>query len=150
MGHGPDRLVKTRGRPDGHGGRRSNSSSSTPRLIGSGPGRPVRTNGPPHGSGGAAHIEPISHGPRPGSAHKKFERMGRGPARPIKFSEDGPRPGPAHQNFRGWAVPDPARPSLFQKSRPGPARPIFKRPGPARPGPSQFSDGPGPAQTNGP
>ena len=25
-----------------------------------------------------------------------FQRMGRGPARPIRISEDGPRPGPTH------------------------------------------------------
>ena len=90
--------------------------------MGSGPGRPVKTHGPPHGSGGAAHIEPTSHGPRPGPDHQvsrgwaaarpgpsKVQRMGRGPTQPIHFS-----------NFHG-----PARPgqSNFQKPRPGPARP---------------------------
>ena len=134
MGRSPGRPVKTRGRPHGHGGHRS-SSSSTRNLVGSGPGRPVKTHGPPHGPGGAAHIEPTSHGPRPGPAHQisrgwaatrpgpsNFQRMGRRPARSIKISEDGPRPDPAHHIFD---FPGPARPgpSIFQKSRPGPARP---------------------------
>ena len=92
MGHSPGRPVKTRGRPHGHGGRRSSTSSSgTPHLMGSGPGRLVKTHGP----GGAARIEPTSHGPRPSPSN--FGGMGRGKAGPIKFSEDGPRPGPAHQ-----------------------------------------------------
>ena len=57
MGHGPDRPVKTRGRPDGHGGRRSSSScSSASHLMGSGPVRPVKTHEPPNGPGGATHI----------------------------------------------------------------------------------------------
>ena len=63
-------------------------ASSTPHLMGSGPGRPVEAHGPPHGPGTAAHIEPTSHGPRPGLSN--FQRMGRGPARrgpaqPITF-----------------------------------------------------------------
>ena len=141
MGHGPGRPVKTRGRPHGHGGRRSSSSSSnsTPHLMGNGPGRPVITHGPPHGPGGAAHAEPTSHGPRPCPVHQisrgwtaarpgpsKFQRMGRGPTQPITFSI-----------FYG-----PARsgPSHFRKSRLGPARPVT----------SFRSARPGPAQTNGP
>ena len=40
-----------------------------------------------------------------------FYVMGRGPTRPVKFSEDGPRPGPAHH--------------ISNKSRPGPARSII-------------------------
>ena len=155
MGHGPGRPVKTRGRPHGHGGRRRSSSSRTPHLIGSGPGRPVKTHGPPHRPGGAAHIEPTSHGPRPGPAHQisrgwaaarpglsKFRRMGRGLTQPITFS-----------NFHG---PDRPGPSIFQKSRPGPARPgpshlkkKFRR-GLARPVTMFRSARPGPAQTNGP
>ena len=119
MGHGLGRPVKTRGRPHGHGERRSSSSSSTPHLMGSGPGRPVKTHGPPHGPGGAAHREPTSHGPRPG---------------------------PAHQNFRGWAAARPS-PSHFQISRPGPARPINFSKVSARPGPSHFQKSrPGPAR----
>ena len=39
-----------------------------------------------------------------------FQRMGRGPARLIDFSEDGPRPDPAYD--------------IFNFSRPGPSRPI--------------------------
>ena len=82
---------------------------------------------------------------RPGPSN--FERMGRGPARPINFSEDGPWPGPAHQFFRGWAAARPG-PSIFQRMGSGPAQPItfskiqgpahhfFKRLGQARPGPS--------------
>ena len=72
--------------------------------------------------------------------------MGRGPARPIKFREDAPRPGPAYQSFRGWASARPG-PSKFQRvgrgsTQPiafsnfhGPAHHIFNksRPGPARP-----------------
>ena len=92
---------------------------------------------------------------RPGPSN--FERMGRGPAQPIKILEDGPRPGPGHQKFRGWVAARPS-PSHFQifKARPGPAHPIFidlgpahhifKSLGPARPGPSQLSDRPGPAR----
>ena len=129
IGHGPGRPVKIRGRPHGHGGRRRSSSSSTPHLMGSGPGRPVKNHGP----GGAAHIEPTSHGPRPGPAHQifrgwaaarpsssKFQRMGRGPTQPITFP-----------NFHGPARPGP---SNLLRSRPGPARPdhIFKRLGPAQ------------------
>ena len=140
MAHGPGRPVKTRGRPYWHGGRRRSSSSSTPHLMGSGPGRPVKTYRPPHGPGGAAHIEPTSHGPRPGPVHQisrgwaaarpgpsNFQSMGCGPARPIKMSEDGPRPDPAHH--------------IFKSSWPGPARPIRF---------SNVSARPGPAQTNGP
>ena len=136
MGHGPGRPVKTCGRPHGHGGRRSSRSSCTPHLMGSGPGRPVKTHGPPHGPGGAAHIEPTSHGPRPG------------PARPIIFSEDGPRPSLVHQNFRGWAAARPS-PSHFQifTARPGPDHQLFKSLGPAQLGPSQFQKcPPGPAR----
>ena len=104
--------------------------------MGSGPGRPVKTHGPPHGPGGATHIEPTSHGPRPGPAHQisrgwaaaqpgpsNFQRLGRGPARPIEISEDGPRPGPAH--------------NIFKNSRSGPDHHFFKSLGTARPGPSQ-------------
>ena len=57
---------------------------------------------------------------RPGPSN--FQRMGRGPTRPIKFSEDGPRPGPAHH--------------IFKTSRPGPVRPIFFSKVSARPGPA--------------
>ena len=51
--------------------------------------------------------------------------MGRGPARPVNFSEDGPRPGPAHH--------------FFKRSRSGPAHHLFKGIGPAQPGPSHGS-----------
>ena len=61
-----------------------------------------------------------------------FYMMGRGPARPAKFSEDGPRPGPAHQFFRGWAAARPS-PSHFQKFK---ARPIIFSNVSARPGPA--------------
>ena len=125
LGHGPGRPVKTRERPHGHGGRRSSSSSSKPHFMGSGPGRPVQTHEPHHGPGGAAHIEPTSHGPRPG---------------------------PAHQVSRGWAAARPS-PSHFQNftARPGPSSVQKYRPGPASPITfSKVSARPGPAQTNGP
>ena len=77
---------------------------------------------------------------RPGLSN--FERMGRGPARPIKFSEDGPRPDPAHHIFK-ISRPGPAH--HFFKSL-GPARPITFSKVSARPGPSQFSDRPGPVR----
>ena len=66
--------------------------------MGSGPGRPVKTHGPSHGPGGAAHIEPTSHGPRPGP--------------------DGQRPDPVHQIFIGWAAAGPAH-KKFRGSRKG-------------------------------
>ena len=150
MGHGPGRPVKIRGWPHGLGGRRSISSSSTPHLMGSGPGRPVKTHRPPHGPGGAAHLEPKSYGPRPGTAYQIwrgwaaarpgpsiFQRMGRGPARPIKIPEDGPRPDPADHVFK-FSRPGPARSIKFSKvsARPGPSHFETFRPGPARPGPS--------------
>ena len=70
---------------------------------------------------------------RPGPSN--FNLEGRGPARPVKFSEDGPRPDPAHQIFRGWAAVRPS-PSHFQNvtARPGPAHHF-----------SEVSAGPGPA-----
>ena len=46
IGRGPGRPAKTRG-PPRHGGRRSDSSSSTPRIMGRRPGRPMKTRGPP-------------------------------------------------------------------------------------------------------
>ena len=51
--------------------------------------------------------------------------MGRGPARPIRFSEDEPRPGPAHHIFKK-SRPGPARLIIFQKS--GPAHHMAARP----------------------
>ena len=57
---------------------------------------------------------------RPGPSN--FQRMGRGPARPINFSEDWPRPGPAHHTVKHL--------------RPGPAHHFFESLGPARPGPT--------------
>ena len=137
MGHGPGRPVKARGRPHGHGGRRSSSSNSTPHLMGSGPGRPIKTHGLPHGLGGAAHIEPTSHGPRPGLAHPIFR--GWAAARPAHRFFIFLPPGPAHYCFKSLGPARPG-PSPFQKSRPGPARPvtIFR------------SARPGLAQTNGP
>ena len=128
MGHGPGQPVKTRGRPHGHGGRRRSSSSSTPHLMGSGPGRPVKTHGPPHGPGRAAHIEPTSHGPRPGPAHQIFREWAAAQPSPLQISEGGPRPGPAHHIFT--ARPGP---SHFQQSRPGPAHQISNSLGPAQP-----------------
>ena len=98
MGHGPGRPVKTRGRPHGHGGRRS-SSSSTPHLMRSGPDRPVKTHGPPHGPGRAAHIEPTSHGPRPGPAHQNFREWAAARPSPSHFQIFTAGPGPAHQFF---------------------------------------------------
>ena len=62
--------------------------------------------------------------------------MGRGPARPIEFSEDGPPFGSVHQISEDGPRPDPAH-HIFTFSRPGPARlSIFEKspPGPARPG----------------
>ena len=145
MGHGPGRPVRTRGRPHGHGRRRSSSSSSTPHLLGSGPGRPIKRHGPPHGPGGAADIEPTSHGLRPGPAHpiskgwaaarpglSKFQRMGRGPTQPITFSI-----------FHGPARPGP---SIIPTSRDGPARLITFSKVSARPITIFRSDRPGPAR----
>ena len=95
-----------------------------------GPGRPAR-------SGHQFLILWAAAWPGPSN----FNLVGRGPARPVEFSEDGPRPGPAHQIFRGWAAARPspshsqkftARPgrSFSPKSRPGPARPITWQRGP--------------------
>ena len=152
MGHGPGRPVKIRGQPHGHGGRRSSSSSrSTPHLMGSGPGRPVKTLGPPHGPDGAVHIEPTSHGPRPGRAHQisrgwatarpgpsNFERIGRGPARPVKIQRmgRGPTQPITFSIFHGPAWPGP---SIFQKSRPHPARRITYSKVSALPGPARHN-----------
>ena len=55
-----------------------------------------------------------------------FQRMGRGPARPTKFSDDGPRPGPSNLQTMGRG---PAQPITFSK-RHGPARPITWQRGP--------------------
>ena len=154
MGHGPGRPVKTRGRPHGHGGRRSSSSSSssTPHTMGSGPCRPVTIHESPHGPGRAAHIEPTSHGPRPGPGAKTSRvwaaarlgpsnspRIGRSPVRPIKIAENGPRSDPAHDSFN-FSRPGPARSITCSKvsARPGPARHVFQI-GPARPGPDKQS-----------
>ena len=85
-----------------------------PRLMGSDPGRPVKTHGPPHGPGEAAHIEPTSHGPRPGPAHQFC--IGRAAA----------RPGPS--NFRGRAAArhnfqiGPARPGLDKRTMTSPRK----------------------------
>ena len=130
----PGPAREKRGPSHGPGGRRHRSSSSTSHFMGRGPGRPVKTSGPPHRLGEAAHIKPTSHGPRPDPAHQIsirwatarpgppiFQMMGRGPARPIKFSDDGPRPGLAYQNISKLSAPP--GPSHFKKSRPGPARP---------------------------
>ena len=133
MGHGPGRPVRTRGPPHGHGGRRRSSSSSsiTPHLMGSGPSRPVKTHGPPHRLGGAAHIEPTSHGLRPGPSN--LERMGDGPARPLKFQRMGRGPTqPINFSiFHGSARPGP---SFFRSL--GPAR-LSVQIGPARPSPNK-------------
>ena len=61
-----------------------------------------------------------------------FQRMGRGPTQPIKFS----------------IFHVPARPINFSKvsSRPGPTHHIFKSLGPARPGPARHSFQIGPAR----
>ena len=153
MGHGPGRPVKTRGRPHGHGGCRS-SSNSTPHLMGSSPGRPIKTHGPPHEPGGAAHIEPTSHGPRPGPAHQISR--GWAAARPdpswagwsgpyrAHISRAAPRPGPSNFERMGrglarsiktsedWPQPDLAH-HISNFSRPGPSNFQKSRPGPARP-----------------
>ena len=105
--------------------------------MGHGSGRPVKTRGRPYGPGGAARIEATSHGLRPGSAHQsprewaaarlepsKFQRMGRGPARPLEIAEDEPRPDPVHH--------------IFKLSQPGPAHHIFKSLGPTWPGPDKW------------
>ena len=62
---------------------------------------------------------PARHGPQ------TFDMMGRGPARPVKFSEDGPRPGPAHHIKKFTA-----RPTIFSNvsARPGPAHHMAARP----------------------
>ena len=57
---------------------------------------------------------------RPGPS--KFDRMGRDPARPIRFRQDGPRPDPAHQFFN-FSRPGSARPvTIFRSARPCPAQ----------------------------
>ena len=109
MGRGPGLPAKTRGLFHGPGGRRHRRSTSTQQIMGGGPAWPVKTRGPPHRLGKAAHLKPTFYDARPGPAHQilsrwaatwpgpsNFQRMGRGPARPINFSEDGPRLGPAH------------------------------------------------------
>ena len=67
-------------------------------------------------------------GPRLGWAEPTgpptFDMVGRGPARPVKFSDDGPRPGPAHHIFRGWVAARPAH-HIFKISRPSSAPPII-------------------------
>ena len=74
--------------------------------MGSGPGWPVKHMGRLMGRAG----RPIYN------AHL----MGRGPARPINFSEDG-RPGPL--NLREWAAARPTSSHYqFFTARPGPAR----------------------------
>ena len=68
-------------------------------------------------------------GPGRSARPTNFDKMGRGPARPIKFSEDGPRPGPAHHIFKNsW--PGPARPIIFLNvpARAGPAHHMAARP----------------------
>ena len=72
-----------------------------------------------------------------------FYMMGRGPARPAKFSEDGPRPGPAHQFFRGWATDRPS-PSRFQTftARPGLADHFLFQSPPGRARPITWQQGP--------
>ena len=84
---------------------------------------PIKTHGPPHGPGGTAHIEPNSHGSRPGPAHQVSRRWSAARPAPSNFQRMGcgsaPRRGPAHH--------------IFKCSRPGPARHSFQI-GPARPG----------------
>ena len=76
---------------------------ASPSITGRVPGRPVKTREPPHGLGKEAHIKPTLRGSRPDLAHQISNRwatarpgpsifpvMGRGPARPINFSDDGP------------------------------------------------------------
>ena len=62
-----------------------------------------------------------------------FYMMGRGPTRPVKFSEDGLRPGPAHHFLKrfGPARPGPSHGSEAHETRAiyGPARQLC---GPAR------------------
>ena len=103
----------------------------------------MRTRAPPHALGGVAHLEPTSHGSRPGPAHRILD-AGPRPGRPIiilKFH------GPARHGFE---IIGPARlgRSRFQTTRPGPARPIIifrsARPGPARLDPARNT---GPRQT---
>ena len=65
--------------------------------------------------------------------------MGRGPARPVKFSEDGPRPGQANFQMMGRGpvqpitsskIPGPARPIIFSNvsAQSGPAHHLAARP----------------------
>ena len=76
--------------------------------------------------------------------------MGRGPVRPIKFSDHGPRHSPAHHFFRGWAAAQ-CSPSHFQSCTawPAPAHDIGRGLGSVRHfrGPARAFDGPehGPA-----
>ena len=65
-----------------------------------------------------------------------FHVVGRGPARPIKFSEA--RPARPVNFFRGWAAARPG-PSNSKLYRPGPARPINYSNLSAPPGPAHDS-----------
>ena len=156
MRRDPGQPVKIHGPSYKQDGCTINSNSSTPHLMGRGPDLFVKTRGPPHGQGGAAHMS--------------LHLMGRGRARPIKFRNDVPRPGSTHQFFRRCTVirpgpsnfwmlgRDQARSITFSSfhgpARPGPkisiSRAITLSKYSARPGPSQLSDGPGPARTTGP
>ena len=124
-GRGPGRPAKTRGPPQGQGGRRRRRRNSTPQFMGRGPSRPVTTRRPPHGPGRAAHIKPTSHGARPGPAHQKIVKT-------LGLAQPGP------SIFFQKSRPGPAQPIKFQpqNSRPGPARPMGNfQIGPARPSP---------------
>ena len=123
MDHGSGRPVETRGRPHDHGGRRSSSRNSTPHLMGSGPGRPVSTHGPLDRPGRAAHIEPTSHGPRPGPIHQIARGWAAARLSQSHFHFYTARPGPVHHIIKRLGLARP-RLSHFRKSRPDPARPV--------------------------
>ena len=57
---------------------------------------------------------------RAGPGPLNFYLVGRGPARPVQFSEDGPRPGPAHHIFK-ISCPGPAHHFSKVSAGPGPS-----------------------------
>ena len=131
-GDGPSKHVgRVMGTADVVGG--TAISGTTPHVMCNGPARPVKTRGPLHGPGGEAHIEPTSHGPRPGPAHHFFRGWGAARPSPPRFQFLTARPGLAHLIFQTLV---PARPikSLKFLARPGLAPHIKKNLGSAPPG----------------
>ena len=79
------------------------------------------------GDGQPAWPRPSFHVVGPSNFHETDRWMGRGRARPVKFSVTASRLGPARQRFQKNCG-GPGRPIEFQK--------LWARSGPARPGPA--------------